>query len=95
MKHDKLLLLICQHTAALTPHRAFIYGDGLDGIIAVISLEDMIADRMGQYASGAAREMLAQAKTLFALYPDADLDYMDRRIREENCGDYGINALKD
>ena len=64
------------------------------GEIAVISVEDMIADRMGQYASGTAREMFDQAKALFRLYPDADRDYMERRIREETAGDYGIDTLE-
>lgn len=65
-----------------------------DGTIAVISLEDMIADRMGQFASGAAPEMLGQARTLFALHPDADRAYLDRRIHEETSGDYGIASLE-
>jgi hypothetical protein len=64
------------------------------GEIAVISIEDMIADRMGQYASGTARDMLDQAKALFRLYPDADRDYMERRIREETAGDHGIDTLE-
>ena len=65
-----------------------------DGIASIISLEDMIADRMGQYASGTAREMLQQAKTMFTLYPDADLDYMEQRIRYETAGEYGVETLK-
>ena len=31
---------------------------------------------------------------LFGLYPDADLDYMDRRIREETAGEHGIEILR-
>lgn len=65
-----------------------------DGTASIISLEDMIADRMGQYASGTAREMLQQAKTMFTLYPDADLDYMEQRIRYETAGEYGVETLK-
>lgn len=49
---------------------------------------------MGQYASGTAPMMFAQAKHLFDLYPDADLVYMDVRIRYETAGDYGIDTLK-
>lgn len=67
---------------------------GTDGAAAVISLEDMIADRMGQYASGTARTMLRQAKTLFKLYPDADLAYMEDRIRFETAGEYGVDTLQ-
>jgi hypothetical protein len=67
---------------------------GDDGNIAIISLEDMIADRMGQYASGSARDMFEQAQTLFDLYPDADFVYMDARIRYETAGNYGVDALQ-
>lgn len=67
---------------------------GEDGEAAIISVEDMIADRMGQYASGAAPEMLEQARRLFALHADADRDYMERRIRHESAGDYGIADLE-
>jgi hypothetical protein len=67
---------------------------GDDGVAAFISLEDMIADRMGQYASGSAPEMLAQTRALFALYPDADRAYMERRIRHETAGDHGIDTLE-
>lgn len=63
------------------------------GIIEVIATEDIIADRMGQYASGTARDMLSQARTLFALSEDLDLDYMERRIRYETAGDYGVEDL--
>ena len=59
-----------------------------------ISVEDLIADRMGQYASGAAPEMLEQARTLFSLYQDADLTYMERRIREETANEYGVADLQ-
>lgn len=61
---------------------------------AVISVEDLIADRMGQYHSGTATEMLEQAKTLFKLYQDADFTYMERRIREETANEYGIAQLQ-
>ena len=67
---------------------------GSDASVSVISLEDIIADRMGQYASGSASEMYAQAKELFDLYPEADLDYMETRIRYETAGEYGIDAFK-
>jgi hypothetical protein len=61
---------------------------------AVISVEDLIADRMGQYHSGTAPEMLEQAKTLFKLYKDADITYMERRIREETANEYGVAELE-
>lgn len=74
--------------------RVRLFGAGDAGRIAVISVEDMIADRMGQYASGTAPEMLRQAKTLFALYPDADLDYLERRVREETLEEFGVEDCK-
>ena len=66
-----------------------------DGSVAVIAPEDIIADRMGQFASGSAPEMLGQAKALFGLSEHLDLRYMERRIREETGGDYGIQDLED
>ncbi|WP_421853806.1 hypothetical protein [Novosphingobium sp.] len=68
---------------------------GADGAVAVIGAEDIIADRMGQYASGAASEMLGQAQAVFSLCLGLDLDYMDRRIREETAGEYGLQDLAD
>lgn len=67
---------------------------GEDGSVAVIAPEDIIADRMGQYASGSAPEMLGQARALFALCERLDLDYMERRIREETAGSHGIQDLE-
>jgi hypothetical protein len=65
-----------------------------DGDISVLAVEDMIADRMGQYASGTAPDMLGQARTLYALHPDADPDYLERRIREETFNEHGIASLE-
>jgi len=60
----------------------------------VIAVEDLIADRMGQYHSGSAPDMLGQARTLFSLYQDADLMYLERRIREETSNEYGLSELQ-
>lgn len=65
-----------------------------DGAFVTISVEDLIADRMGQYASGTAADRLEQAQVLFALQLSLDRAYLDRRIREETGGDYGIEALE-
>ena len=65
------------------------------GGIAVIAPEDMIADRLGQYASGTAREMLGQARALFAICEGLDMDYMARRISEETGGEHGLQDLQD
>jgi hypothetical protein len=67
---------------------------GEAALFRVISVEDLIADRMGQYASGTAKDRLDQALILFGLHPDADLAYLERRIREEGMGDYGVEDLK-
>lgn len=67
---------------------------GETALFRVISVEDLIADRMGQYASGTARDRLDQARLLLALHPDADLEYLDRRIREESGGDYGVKDMQ-
>ena len=61
---------------------------------AVISVEDLIADRMGQYHSGSAPDMLGQARALFRLYQGEDISYLERRIREETSNDYGIAELE-
>lgn len=67
---------------------------GESALFRIISVEDLIADRMGQYASGTARDRLDQARVLLALHPDVDLPYLDRRIREESCGEFGIEDVK-
>ena len=64
-----------------------------DGQIAVICVEDLIADRMGQFASGTAQDMLDQARALYTLHPDTDPDYLDRRIQEETGGSYGLKDI--
>lgn len=65
------------------------------GEVVLLSLEDMIADRMGQYASGTAPEMLEQARILYRLQLPMDRAYLDERIRTESVGDYGIEDLND
>jgi hypothetical protein len=60
---------------------------------AAIAVEDLIADRMGQYYSDAAPEMLGQAIALFRLYEDCDSLYLEKRIREETNDEYGIGNL--
>lgn len=64
------------------------------GAIAVIPPEDIIADRMGQFASGSAKEMHAQAVALFKVCKQLDMHYMEQRIRKETDGRYGISDLE-
>lgn len=67
---------------------------GEAALFRVISVEDLIADRMGQFASGTAPDRFEQARLLLALHPDADFDYLDHRIREESSGDFGLEDLR-
>lgn len=64
-----------------------------EGRLRVVAIEDMIADRMGQFGSGTAPDMIDQARKLLALYPNIDRAYLDKRIREETAGDYGIEDV--
>lgn len=67
---------------------------GATELFRVISVEDLIADRVGQFTSGTAREMLVQARILYGLYRDLDRDYLEARIRDETAGEYGIELLR-
>jgi hypothetical protein len=72
----------------------FVQPIGETQLFRVISVEDLIADRMGQFASGTARDRREQARILLLLHPDVDLDYLERRIREESSGEYGIADIE-
>jgi len=64
-----------------------------EGGIVLLSVEDMIADRMGQYASGTAPDMRDQARAMYRLPLSLDRDYLEQRIRTETVGDHGIEDL--
>lgn len=68
--------------------------DLASGAFAILPVEDLIADRMGQYSSGTAPDMLGQAKALLQLHPDLDREYLERRIRTETTGDHGIEDIE-
>ena len=74
-------------------HIRLVEPEGETTLFRIISVEDLIADRMGQFASGSAPDRLEQARVLFALHADADRGYLERRIREETMGDYGVENL--
>lgn len=74
-------------------HIRLVEPEGETTRFRIISVEDLIADRMGQYASRTASDRLEQAQVLLALHPDADRDYLERRIREESMGDYGVDDI--
>lgn len=75
----------------------FLMVDGLvpEASFTIIAVEDLIADRMGQYASGTAREMRGQARALLRLHPDADRAYLERRVRFETAGEFGADDVED
>lgn len=75
-------------------HIRLVQPIGSDDLFRIISVEDLIADRMGQYASRTAPDRIDQARILLALHPDADLVYLERRIREESMGDYGVEDVQ-
>jgi hypothetical protein len=75
-------------------HVRLVQPEGEAALFRIISVEDLIADRMGQYASGTARDRLDQAQILLALHPDADRAYLERRVREESMGDYGVEDIE-
>jgi hypothetical protein len=57
-----------------------------DAEVIFPAVEDLIADRLGQYASSGNkdREMLEQARLLLSLASEYDRDYIVRRINEES-----------
>ena len=75
-------------------HIRLVQPIGETALFRVISVEDLMADRMGQFASGTASDRIEQARILLALHPDADMEYLERRIREETMGDYGVESIQ-
>jgi hypothetical protein len=65
--------------------------------VAIAPIEDLIADRMGQYLSTSNRvpEMLDQAIKLLRLADRLDADYLDKRIRDETHGELGLPDLRE
>jgi hypothetical protein len=57
--------------------------------VPVPPVEDMIADRLGQYAADGSPSMLEQARLLAELAEDVDDDYLRRRVAEEG-GDIAL-----
>jgi hypothetical protein len=64
--------------------------------VSVVSIEDLIADRMGQFSSTATgvNEMLEQAIRLLQLARPMDEDYLNRRIKTETSGAYDLRFLQ-
>ena len=74
-------------------HIRLVRPEGETALFRIVSVEDLIADRVGQYASGSAPDRLEQARILLALHSDADRAYLERRIREESAGEYGVEDI--
>ncbi|PWR18425.1 hypothetical protein [Zavarzinia aquatilis] len=68
-----------------------------DAAIHLPPVEDLIADRMGQYNSAPRKvpAMREQAAILYLLADDLDEAYLERRIREDTAGDFGLSDLKE
>lgn len=60
------------------------------------SIEDMIADRLAQYAAGSVtdRSRLNQAQAMFDLNPQLDQEYLFKRISEESGNVEDLNQTK-
>ena len=69
----------------------------LDGReVTIIGIEDLIADRMGQYNAvpGGDPEMLSQAVRLMQFAAAIDETYLDAQIRSQTLGDFDLAFLK-
>jgi hypothetical protein len=65
--------------------------------VLVIPVEDVIADRLGQYASHprSSRAMLRQAIQAWLLAPEIDRDYLDRRIKTETADTIDLTRFEE
>ena len=64
--------------------------------IAILSIEDLIADRLCQYEEEPDRsEMLGQAVMLFKFAQASDMEYLNKRIREQTGGEWTLARLKE
>ena len=64
--------------------------------VRVIPVEDVIADRLGQFAADrrAGPYLLEQARLAFQLAKQVDRSYLDRRIRQETNDELGLSDLE-
>jgi hypothetical protein len=54
------------------------------GLLRIPAIEDLVADRAGQFDSGTAPEMLLQVRSLLDANPDLDEVYLAGRLAEES-----------
>lgn len=69
--------------------RVVLIGLDDDHKVPAPSIEDMIADRLAQYAADGSPSMLEQARLLAELAGNFDDDYLNRRVAEEG-GDFAL-----
>lgn len=64
--------------------------------VEIISVEDMIADRLAQFVSSGRRDrsMLDQALMLFRVASGIDENYLMKRIKEETSSELDLDFLK-
>ncbi len=69
---------------------------GPEARVTVIPVEDVIADRLGQYQAHPAgsRALLDQAGLAWSLASDIDRAYLDRRIRAETAGTMDLRLFE-
>ena len=66
------------------PQKLVVVTLATDSKVIVASIEDLIADRLGQYGANSAHaELLAQARLLYTLGSNLDLTYLRKRIIED------------
>lgn len=98
--HPKLLIGIEVVSGALMDGYAdrekLYFVETNKGGVDVISVEDLIADRLGAYLSSPQKvpEMREQAVFLFNLATIIDEAYLSKRIHEETNGDLSLDDLK-
>lgn len=66
-------------------------------MVDLISVEDLIADRLGQYncPPNYDEERLDQAIKIYQLADELDQEYLDKRIVEETMGDFDLKFLEE
>jgi len=64
--------------------------------VQVAAIEDLIADRLAQFAAGPASDTsrLKQAEMLLKLAERVDTPYLDRRIKEETANEWDYRRLQ-
>lgn len=70
--------------------------DVVGGHIRFPIVEDLIADRMGQFAANQAGscDMRAQAVLLYRLASEIDRSYLDDRIKASTLGEFDVTSLE-